>query len=74
MDLAEVVVHLDNPLKVGDPGCLWDLVRVRDKAIQQMKFLLEMTEKLSCSTFSTLSETETGDIGSQSYNFMLCNI
>ena len=62
-----------SPLEEGDPHSFWDLVSVRDKTIQQMKFLFEMTEKLVCSAFPTVSETEVGNLSGQSYNFMLCN-
>ena len=74
MDLPEIMVLLDSPMGEGDPHCFWDLVSVRDKAIQQMRFLLEMTEKLGCSTFPTVSETEVGGVGGQGHNLMLCNI
>ena len=73
MDLPEVMVLLNSSLEEGDPHCFWNLVSVRKKTVQQMKFLLEMAEKLVCSTFPTVSETEVGDVGSQSNNLMLCN-
>ena len=70
MDLSEVMVLLDRPLILTVSGIL----SVRDKTIQQMKFLFEMTEKLTCSAFPTASETEVGDVGGQSHNFILSNI
>ena len=71
MDLPEVMVLLDSPLEEGDPHSSRDLVSVNDKPIQQMKFLFELTEKLACSSFATVSETEVGDVDGQSHNFML---
>ena len=74
MDLPEIIVLLDSPLEEGDPHSFWDLVSVRDKTIQQMKPLFEITEKLASSGIPTVSETEVGNVSGQDYNFMLCNI
>ena len=65
---------LNSSLEEGDPHCFWNLVSVRVRTVQQMNFLLEMAEKLTCITFPTVSKTEVGDIGSQSHNLMLCSI
>ena len=45
MDLPEIMDLSDSSLEEGDPQSFRDLVSVRDKTIQQMMFLFEMTEK-----------------------------
>ena len=68
------MVLLDSLLEELDPHSFRDFISVRDKTIQELKFLVEMTEKLAYSAFPTVSETEVGDVGGQSHNFMLGNI
>ena len=72
MNLPEVMVLLN--LEEGDPHSFWDLVSIRDKAIKQPEFLLEVTEKLSGGTIPTVREDQVWDVGGQHDNFMLCNI
>ena len=74
MNLSEVMVLLSCLLEEGDPHSFWDLVSIRDKAIKQPEFLLEVTEKLSGVTFLTLCEVKVCDVGSQGDSCMLCNI
>ena len=74
MDIPEIRVLLGSPLEEGDSHSFLDLVSVRDKTIQQMKFLFEMAEKLAWSAFGTVSETEVGNLSGQSDSFMLCHI
>ena len=73
MNMPEVMVLLDSPLEEGDPHSFLDLVSVRDKAIQQMKFLFEMVEKLACAAFPSVSETEVGNLSGQGYKLISCN-
>ena len=74
MNLPEVMILLNCPLEEGDHHSFWDLVSIRDKAIKQPEFLLEVTGKLSCGTFPTVSEVQVCDVCGQGDNFMLWNI
>ena len=71
MNLPEVMVLLNCLLEEGDPYSFWNLVSIRNKAIKQPEFLLEVTEKLSGGTFPTVSEVQVYDVCGQGDNFML---
>ena len=65
---------LNCSLEEGDPHSFWNLASIRDKAIKQPELLIEVTEKLSGSTFPTIGEVQVCDVCGQGDNFMLCNI
>ena len=74
MYLSEVMVLLDSSLKKCESCNFRELIRNRNKAINQSEFLLEVAEELSDCSFPAVIESETGDLSCQGYDVMLCNI
>ena len=74
MDLPEVMVLLHSPLEKCYSCSLRELIRDRNKTVQQPEFLLEMAEELSDCPFPAVIEGDVGDVSCQGDNVMLCNI
>ena len=72
MYLSEVMVLLDSPQEKCDSCSFRKLIR--NKAVKQPEFLLEVAEELSDCPLPAVIEGEVVDVSCQGDDVMLCNI